>query len=334
MPNSPRIQLIAALVLIGLPAGGSAIADATAAHGGSGETRAEYVDSYTWHARGDRGHGGISGLALSPDGTDFVVVSDRAFLTTGRLERDGGRITGVDAAPFRPLRDPARRPLSGDNQDAEGLTRLPDGRLLVSFEARGRLGELDPDTGIVRELPVPGEFRGLQINSGLEALATDPQGRAITIPERSGKLDRPFPVYRMDGERWSVPYAVRRDGGPFLVAGADTGPDNRLYVLERNYVKWRGFATRVRSFAFGPDGLQDERLVLQTPVGRHDNLEGLAVWRDDSGAIRLTMVSDDNFIPFQRTEFVEYRIPASDTGLVGDAETGHAMALDPAHKDR
>ena len=29
---------------------------------------------------------------------------------------------------------------------------------------------------------------------------------------------------------------------------------------------------------------------------------------DSSGALRLTMISDDNFRAFQRTEFVEYRI--------------------------
>ena len=156
---------------------------------------------------------------------------------------------------------------------------LDDGTILVSFEARGRIGRLDPESATVTELPVPDMFRELQNNSGLEALATDRQNRVLAIPERSGKLDRPFPVYRRDGDSWSVPYAVRRDGGPFLVAGADTGPDGRLYVLERDFAKWRGFATRVRSVAYYNGVLTDERLILQTPLGRHDNLEGLAVWR-------------------------------------------------------
>lgn len=46
---------------------------------------------------------------------------------------------------------------------------------------------------------------------------------------------------------------------------------------------------------------------MQSELGRHDNLEGLSVWRDAQG-LRLTMVSDDNFMFFQRTEFVEYRV--------------------------
>lgn len=321
MPDRPRLQLIYRAVLI---AALCLIAPAWAQ--AQAETRAEYLGSYGWPARGDPLHGGISGLSLSPDGTDFVVVTDKAAMTTGRLIRRSGQITGIEADRFQPLRDPAGRALQGQDIDAEGLTRLPDGTLLVSFEARGRVARLEPETATVTELPVPEHFRGLQNNSGLEALATDPQGRPLAIPERSGVLDRPFPVYRRDGNSWSVPYAVRRDGGPFLVVGADVGPDGRLYVLERNFVEWRGFATRVRSFAFGPDGLTDETLVLETPVGRHDNLEGLAIWEDGLGDLRLTMVSDNNFRIFQRNEFVEYRLrrsePASGAGVAAPAEGG------------
>ena len=34
---------------------------------------------------------------------------------------------------------------------------------------------------------------------------------------------------------------------------------------------------------------------------------GIAVWEDGQG-IRITMISDDNFLFLQRTELVEYRI--------------------------
>ena len=36
--------------------------------------------------------------------------------------------------------------------------------------------------------------------------------------------------------------------------------------------------------------------------------KGLAVWRAEDGTIRLTMVSDDNFMSLQNTEIVEYAI--------------------------
>jgi hypothetical protein len=94
----------------------------------------------------------------------------------------------------------------------------------------------------------------------------------------------------------------------FLVTGADVGPDGRLYVLERSFSILGGFASRVRRFAIGRDGLTDETLMLETPPGRHDNLEGISVWQDDDG-LRMTLISDDNQRFFQRTELVDYRLP-------------------------
>ena len=35
-------------------------------------------------------------------------------------------------------------------------------------------------------------------------------------------------------------------------------------------------------------------------------MEGLSVWRDDAGRIRVVLISDDNFFPLQQTIFAEY----------------------------
>ncbi len=53
----------------------------------------------------------------------------------------------------------------------------------------------------------------------------------------------------------------------------------------------------------------DETLLLETASGTYDNLEGVSVWRDAGGRLRATMISDDNFKFFQRTEIVEYALP-------------------------
>ena len=37
---------------------------------------------------------------------------------------------------------------------------------------------------------------------------------------------------------------------------ADFGPDGQLYLLERDFGWLAGFATRVRRFTLGPDGLR------------------------------------------------------------------------------
>jgi len=54
------------------------------------------------------------------------------------------------------------------------------------------------------------------------------------------------------------------------------------------------------------EGFQDIQTVMHTALGTHGNLEGLSVWRHADGSIRLTMVSDDNFLPFSRSQIVEY----------------------------
>ena len=56
-------------------------------------------------------------------------------------------------------------------------------------------------------------------------------------------------------------------------------------------------------------GAINEVTLLESSTGVHDNLEGLSVWRDPTGTLRATMVSDDNFKALQRTELVEYTLP-------------------------
>ena len=67
-----------------------------------------------------------------------------------------------------------------------------------------------------RAVPPHPDFGRLQHNSGLEALAIDADGTLYAIPERSGKLERPFPVYRLRDGRWDKALRLRRDG-TFLV---------------------------------------------------------------------------------------------------------------------
>jgi hypothetical protein len=62
----------------------------------------------------------------------------------------------------------------------------------------------------------------------------------------------------------------------------------------------------VRALTLSATGIQSEETVLETSLGTHDNLEGVSVWVDTKGRTRLTFISDDNFMPFQKTEVVEY----------------------------
>lgn len=306
MPRRPFLTLIVALAALALLAGPPR---ATA------RLPAEYVGSYTW-SRDEAEFGGLSGFDLAPDGMTFAAVSDRGTLYAGRLLRDAtGAVVAVRTDGPGRISDADGGPLRSGVRDAEGLALAPDGRFFVSFEGYDRIGAFAaPDANGTTDsapadwLPRADAFRRLQQNSGLEALAIDAEGRLYTLPERSGARGRPFPVWRFDGSGWKQPFTLPRDGD-FLPVGADFGPDGRLYLLERDFRGLLGFRSRVSRFEIGPDGPGPRELLLETHAPWHDNLEGIAVWADAAGAIRLTMISDDNFNPLQRTELVDYRLP-------------------------
>lgn len=251
--------------------------------------------------------GAYSGLAVTDGGAGFVTVSDTGHWVRGRLDRDAaGRLTGARAIAHGPLRDPQGAPVARYDVDAEGLAFDRSGRALVSFEANHRVWAYDDLAGPATPLPGSPILRGLQNNSGLEALFTSPDGTVHAIPERSGELDRPFPVYRLGAQGWDTAFTLPRRP-PHLVTGADMGPDGRLYVLERHWNNWLSFAGRIRSFRYSPRGLSDERIEWNGPLGSVDNLEGISAWADDTGALRVTVISDDNRMILQRTEILEFR---------------------------
>lgn len=267
---------------------------------------AEFVSRVAW-SMDDPAFGGWSALEMSPDGSTFVMISDKGNILTGRITRDGdGRIATIETGTIRPLAHTTGKKLPRFYTDSEGMAMTADGRLFVSFEAVHRVVSY-PNARAERatELPRHRDFARLQNNSSLEALAVAPDGTLYTLPERSGGLDEPFPVFRYRNGKWDRPFTIPRSDG-FLAVGADIGPDGRLYLLERKLASVFGFSSRVRRFDITETGLPNETILLTSPAGTHDNLEGLSVWRDGAGRIRLTMVSDDNFKFFQTTEFVEY----------------------------
>ena len=262
----------------------------------------EFQSLYIWRSS-DKEFGGFSAIEVSDDGREFVALSDRGAIVRGQFQRDNGMITGITAGPLEALKNGMGGPLARGRSDSEGLAIGPDGNVFISFEGVARVRIQNGPDGWPALIPSHPDFEHLQNNSALEALAVGPDGTLYTIPERSGRLDRPFPVYRYRNGQWDIPFSIPRNSS-YLVTGADVGPDGKLYVLERRF-NGLAFGSRVRRF--GLDGSGGET-VVETQTGTRDNLEGIAVWRDETGLI-VTMISDDNFNWFQRTEIVEYRLP-------------------------
>ena len=271
-----------------------------------GGARVDYVGSYVW-ALPDSDFGGFSGIEISDDGSQFHVISDRAWIRWGGIERDtAGRIREMTMSGRAQLQDSKGAPLRpGRLGDSEGLAIGRDGTIWISFEGLDRIARYDDVDGPAIRVPVPPDWARIQVNEGFEALAITPDGDLLTLPEYAPK-GGDFPVWRYHQGTWTQPYSIPADP-EWQAVGADVGPDGRLYLLERNFRGLLGFRSRVRRFGLGPEGITSAEELLTTGTLQYDNLEGISVW-DDGLGIRLTMISDDNFLPVQRTELVEYRV--------------------------
>lgn len=285
------------MLLLLLAALGCATAEELRAPAGAG--RAELVARLPWRD-GRLRTGGFSGIEVSDDGTSVLLLSDRNYLVTATIRRsEDGRprrlVMGeVRLLPVLRLSDGARV------NDSEGLAQGGDGRLWASYEGVGAVGQIAPDLMATPDLP---RQPRLLHNAAYEALAIDAEGRLYTVLERNGDAAAPYRMMRLDGGAWRAAFTFARRGS-FLPVGADIGPDGLLYLLERDFTGI-GFRSRVRRFGLDGSG---EEVLLQTGTGKHGNLEGIAVWRDADGAMRLDLITDDNTYWFQRSELVEYRL--------------------------
>lgn len=225
----------------------------------------------------------------------------------GRILREDGEITGIDPGPLVRLRDRTGRPLPQDTRgDSEGLATGSDGRIYVSFEGNHRIRAYDAPDAPAEDLPANRAFKRLPQNGSLESLAIGKDSALYTAPETPEAAG--FPLWRLRGGEWKLVGTIPQIG-KFVAVGLDFDDQGRLYLLERHFAGLFGFATRLRRFALTEDGPEDGETLFETTAGTHDNLEGIAVWRDSEGGLRVTMISDDNFSFLQRTEFVEYAVP-------------------------
>jgi len=269
-----------------------------------GAPRAEVLGRFDWQVADDA-FGGVSGLELEVDGAGFVVLSDRGRVFTGRFARDAdGVVTGADIDGSAMLAGAAGEALARRDRDSEGLAILPDGTLAVSFELNHRL-TIQPAAGDpARVFPAFG-LDGFNRNSALEALAVDAAGTLWTVTE--GQVEGAHAVLRFQNGDWLPALSLPAEGN-WRPVGADFAPDRRLYLLERDFWPLVGFMTRILRFAPTDAGLGPAEVLFESRAGGFGNLEGVAVWEDVQWETRLTLVSDNNFLPLLTTEVVELRI--------------------------
>ena len=106
-------------------------------------------------------------------------------------------------------------------------------------------------------------------------------------------------------------FTVKRSD-EFDISDCTITPKGDLLILERRFSWVRGLAIRIRKLALSgvkPGALLDGPEVFAGDMGQQvDNMEGISIHRAADGATVLTLISDDNFSPLQRTVLLQFAL--------------------------
>lgn len=272
----------------------------------------------------DKLFGGWSGIALDADGKNFVAVSDAGLWMTGKLGYQDGRPVGVDDVRVGPLKALDGSILRRDrDRDAEAVVLVSGstarGRLLIAFEQNHRIGHFDigPEgVSAPKSYIRPDRSRGrMDALKGLEAIAVlrgGPfKGSMVAIAERMHDE-----AGRHTGWLWNRGKARAfslTDIGGFDITDTAALPGGDLLVLERRFRWTEGVKMRIRRIASAdlkPGAAFAGEVLLEATMAQEiDNMEGLGVHQDESGATVVTVISDDNFNRgLQKTLLLQFRL--------------------------
>ena len=262
--------------------------------------------------------GGLSGLTVEAKdgGWRILAITDQGSTFSGRLVLDGARLRGVEQAAIEPLVDLDGRPVAGKSMgDAESITRLSDGRVLVGFERRHRIWAYGPGlTGSARAFETPRKLADAPSNGGLESLANWPDGRILAITEHLETKDGHILGFLFQGRTWAQVEWTPSAAG-FEPADATVLPDGDLLVLERYWSARSPLRLSSRIIRVKGDGvrsgatLRGERMAELTAPLTAENFEGITSFKNAQGRTQLLMASDDNFNGVQRTLLFSFELP-------------------------
>ncbi len=276
--------------------------------------------------------GGFSALAVDPSGNALLAISDAGTWLKATIDYDGRMLKGMSGAVLGPVLDKDGKPLADDaERDSEGMTliegNVASGTAYVSFERDHRIlrypfaaASFGPPDGA---LPLPPDAKRMNANRGIEALAQIRTGKLkgtlVAFSERL--LDK-----NGDLRGWLIggpapgPITLKRIGG-FDITDAAPLPGGGIVVLERRFRYSEGVQMRIRRIAEAElkrGGLiQGETLLEVNNSLNIDNMEAIAAHRSAAGETILTLMSDDNFSPLQRTLLVQFALTDAGPALAG-----------------
>ena len=256
--------------------------------------------------RNEKDYGGFSGLVISNEGTEALVVTDKSFFFVLELLRDENDIlTGYSVIRKGRILSSKGEHLNGRNTDSESIVIDKNNNYYISFESNHRIMMHAKVEGKGVFVPKHPMFRKLSVNKGIEALAIDADNRLIAIPEKPPSGISDIPIFRLQNDEWEIVKYVKINDN-FLVTDAEILPEGLLLILERKFSWTQGFKTRFRLISLDKFDNKEPVTVFTSTANQFDNLEGVTLWRDKNGEMRILTVSDDNFHPLQQSEIREF----------------------------
>lgn len=266
-----------------------------------------------------REFGGISSINVGPDGASFIAATDRSWWLRGRINYSGTRPTGITAAEMAPMLGPDGRTLATRRwYDTEAMAR-DGGTIYVGIERVHRVVRFDyGKEGLLaraRPIEVPAAFKSFPSNGSVEALAFVPRGvplggTLIAIAERGRDRAGDHLAFLIGGPRPGSFTIKRRN--EYDVSDAATLANGDLLVLERKFGWTTGLYIRIRRIPIAevrPGALVDGPVLIEADLGEQiDNMEGISVHRGANGETVLTLISDNNFSPLQRTMLLQFTL--------------------------
>jgi hypothetical protein len=266
-----------------------------------------------------RHFGGISAIRVLSDGARFIAASDKGWWLRGRIVYQGIRPSEIADAEMAPILGADGQPLAARGwYDTEAIA-ADGGTLYVGIERVHQIVRFNyGQEGLLargRPIAVPPALRTLPANRGIESLVFVPNGSAlagtlIAISERA--LDKAGNIhgFLIGGPRPGS-FAVERSSN-YDITDAALLPGGDLLLLERKASWTSGLSVRMRRITLGaikPGALVDGPVLFEVDLGYEiDNMEGLSVHRSADGETVLTLVSDDNFSPLQRTLLLQFTL--------------------------
>jgi len=263
--------------------------------------------------------GGLSGLYMMPDGARFLALNDRGRWLRGRIIAEGDRPIRIEDAEMAPILGADGRPLGARGWwDTESLA-MDGGTAYVAVERVHQIVRFDYGRQGLQArgqpIPLPPAVKEVPRNQGLEALAFVPRGlplagTLIAISERGLDAAGNIRGFLIGGPSPGDFSIVRSDD--FDITDAAVTPAGDLLILERKFSIFRGAGMRIRKIALAdiiPGAMLDGPvLILADRANQIDNMEALGVHRNAAGETILTIISDDNFNPLQRTILLRFAL--------------------------